>query len=129
MTGLLVDENAPRCLVEALREAGYDVVWVREIRRGMNDEEIISLSIDESRVIMTFDKDFGELIYRSRRRVLGVILVRISDNEVSKRAVLDFLGKYSDTPAAMRYVDSTSLPNELDGTQDGSLPPGLCSVL
>ena len=102
MTGLLVDENAPRCLVEALREAGYDVVWVREIRRGMNDEEIISLSIDESRVIMTFDKDFGELIYRSRRRVLGVILVRISDNEVSKRAVLDFLGKYSDTPAALR---------------------------
>ena len=68
----------------------------------MNDEEIISPSIDESRVIMTFDKDFGELIYRSRRRVLGVILVRISDNEVSKRAVLDFLGKYSDTPAALR---------------------------
>jgi len=93
---LLIDENAPRCLVETLREAGYDITWIRELRRGMSDDEIISLSNEESRAIMTFDKDFGELVYRSGRIVPGIVLVRIADNEVCKRRVLDFLEEYSD---------------------------------
>ncbi|MFQ6042536.1 MAG: DUF5615 family PIN-like protein [Candidatus Poribacteria bacterium] len=39
---LLVDENAPRTIVEALRNYGYDLLWIREYRRGIADEEIVN---------------------------------------------------------------------------------------
>ncbi len=59
---LLVDENAPRTIIEALRNYGYDLLWIREYRRGIADEEIVRLSMSENRIILTFDKDFGKLI-------------------------------------------------------------------
>jgi len=64
----LVDENAPRTIVEVLRNCGYDLLWIREYRRGMADEEIVRLSISENRIILTFDKDFGELIFHKTLR-------------------------------------------------------------
>ena len=93
---LLVDENAPRIIVDALRHCRYDLLWIREHCRGMGDEDIVRLSISENRIILTFDKDFGELIYRLRvENVPGVILVRIPDNQTCKERVLAFLKEYS----------------------------------
>ncbi len=43
---LLVDENAPRTLVEMLRCYGYDLLWIREQCRGLADEKIIQLAIN-----------------------------------------------------------------------------------
>jgi len=94
---LLADENAPRNVVEALRLHGYDVLWIKEHWRGLADEKIINISISEDRVILTFDKDFGELVYRLNiQNVPGVILIRITDNRISSEKILTLLKEYGD---------------------------------
>ena len=62
---LLANENIPELAVTALRAHGYDVVWIREDAPGIDDLEILSRATHESRILITFDKDFGELIFRS----------------------------------------------------------------
>lgn len=73
---LLADENIPRAVVIILREKGYDIVSVWELRPGMGDEEVVELAVKESRIIITFDKDFGRIAL-IKHGVPGVILLRI----------------------------------------------------
>ena len=60
----LADECCDRSLVEDLRKAGYDVRYVLESDPGASDDEVLALAFDEQRIIVTEDKDFGELVYR-----------------------------------------------------------------
>lgn len=57
----LADENFPRPAVEALRRPGWDVFSVAEACPGVPDEEVAALCADQQRILLTFDKDFGEL--------------------------------------------------------------------
>ena len=63
---LLANENFPSDAVDALRERGHDVIWIRTDAPGSRDEDILARARRESRVLVTFDKDFGELAFRSR---------------------------------------------------------------
>ena len=60
---LLADENLPRRSSELLRELGYDVVTWRE-HAGISDHEVVAIANEEQRIILTFDSDFGELVFR-----------------------------------------------------------------
>jgi hypothetical protein len=74
----LANENMPRDAVEALRATGHDVAWVRELGPGMIDREVVAWSRREDRVLLTFDKDFGEIAYRSDLpATCGIILFRM----------------------------------------------------
>jgi len=73
---LLADENIPRTVVTQLRRKGYDIVSAWELEPDMSDEEVIKLAIRESRIIITFDKDF-ERIALTKPNITGVILLRI----------------------------------------------------
>jgi predicted nuclease of predicted toxin-antitoxin system len=76
---LLANENVPLDAVTALRENGHDVAWIREDARGSNDEQVLTRAQKEERILLTFDKDFGELAFRSKLPASsGVILFRIS---------------------------------------------------
>lgn len=62
----------------ALRERGHDVAWVREDMPGGADDAILSRAQTESRVVITFDKDFGALAFRwGLPATSGVVLFRI----------------------------------------------------
>jgi len=75
---LLADENVPGPLVRALIQAGCDVSWIRTIAPGISDMEVLALAVQGERVLLTFDKDFGEI---ARMATLparcGVILLRV----------------------------------------------------
>jgi predicted nuclease of predicted toxin-antitoxin system len=74
----LCDENVPRNLVNALRQHGHDVAWIREDSPGMPDSEVLALAIRESRVCLTFDKDFGQLAANtSFSSDSGIVLLRL----------------------------------------------------
>jgi predicted nuclease of predicted toxin-antitoxin system len=74
----LCDENVPRNLVDALRQHGHDVVWIREGSPGMPDAEVLALAIRERRVCLTFDKDFGQLAANtSFSSDSGIVLLRL----------------------------------------------------
>ncbi|MEF3366713.1 DUF5615 family PIN-like protein [Methylocystis sp. 9N] len=74
----LADENFPAEAVFALRRAGHDVVWICETASGASDEAILAMAISDLRILLTFDKDFGELAWRSGfARSCGIILFRL----------------------------------------------------
>jgi predicted nuclease of predicted toxin-antitoxin system len=76
---LLANENCPLPLVVRLRERGHDVAWVREVLPGAPDEQVVTRARQENRVLLTFDKDFGELAYHTGISApSGIILLRIS---------------------------------------------------
>ncbi len=63
MASFLANENAPREAVLAAPAAGFDVAWMVELQPGANDEIVLSLAQQDNRVLITFDKDFGELAH------------------------------------------------------------------
>jgi len=74
----LADENFPGDAVVQLKSAGHDVVWVRTAAPGVTDSEIVAWAVREERIVLTFDKDFGELAWRSGLPVAcGVVLFRL----------------------------------------------------
>jgi len=76
---LLANENFPLDAVEALRSAGHNVAWIREDSRGIPDDKVLLRAQEENRIVVTFDKDFGELAFRSKLpSQSGVILFRIT---------------------------------------------------
>ncbi len=74
---LLCDEGIDRGIVEALREDGYDVAYVAELAPGLTDERVLAEANRLGAVLLTRDKDFGELVFRQRRLHTGVLLVRL----------------------------------------------------
>jgi predicted nuclease of predicted toxin-antitoxin system len=64
--------------VAQLQAAGHDVVWVRDASPGSTDADIVAWAVREERIVLTFDKDFGELIWRiGLPKTSGVILFRV----------------------------------------------------
>ncbi len=75
---LLANENFPLLAVAAMRNAGHDVVWARTDMPGAADDVILHRAQDENRLVVTFDKDFGELAFRwGLPASCGVILFRL----------------------------------------------------
>lgn len=74
----LADESCDFAAVRALRGAGFDVVTVVEQSPGATDDQVIALSVQEQRVLLTEDKDFGQLVFAANRASTGVILIRFS---------------------------------------------------
>jgi predicted nuclease of predicted toxin-antitoxin system len=76
---LCANENIPEIAITALRAAGHDVLWIRESTPGANDETVLSRAQAERRVLVTFDKDFGDLVFHKGKQASeGLILFRIS---------------------------------------------------
>ena len=60
----LINENVPAAVVDALDEKGHDVTWIRTATPGLSDIEVLETAQKEKRILLTFDKDFGELTFR-----------------------------------------------------------------
>ena len=63
---LLANENFPLPSVAALRQEGHDVLSMSEHSPGMSDERVPALAHQEQRVLLTFDRDYGLLVYARR---------------------------------------------------------------
>jgi predicted nuclease of predicted toxin-antitoxin system len=76
---LLADQDVPGAVVAALRQQGHDVVWIAGDAPGSLDPEVLARAQRENRVLVTFDKDFGELAFRRGLAAsAGVVLLRIT---------------------------------------------------
>lgn len=73
---LLADESCDFAVVRALREAGFDVTAVSEVSPGAEDSVVVDLAAHEGRMLITEDKDFGQLTYAEGRATGGVLLSR-----------------------------------------------------
>jgi len=76
----LANENIPYEAILTLRDKGHDVLWIRVEAPGSSDADVLKRAIVEERILVTFDKDFGELAFRSRLPAqCGIILLRIPE--------------------------------------------------
>ena len=74
----LANENFPGAAVTALEAAGHDVVWIWTAARGATDPEVLAWAAREERILLTFDKDFGELARGSALPpACGIVLLRM----------------------------------------------------
>jgi predicted nuclease of predicted toxin-antitoxin system len=74
---LIADEGVDKPIVDILRNAGLDVLYILEINQGTDDDFILTIANSEQRILLTQDKDFGELVFRLERAHHGVILIRL----------------------------------------------------
>ena len=75
---ILADENFPGLSVQELRRLGHDVLWVRTAMPGAGDNAILARAQTEQRLLVTLDKDFGELAFGMRLPAsCGVVLFRM----------------------------------------------------
>ena len=82
----LADENFPGDIVDALRSDGHDVKWIHEFAPGAPDRDVLAYAQAEERVLLTFDKDFGELAYRAQLpATCGIVLYRLSGLPIYER--------------------------------------------
>jgi predicted nuclease of predicted toxin-antitoxin system len=85
----IADENFPGEAVAVLRASAHDVRWISEEASGASDEQVLALAESEGRVLLTFDKDFGELAWRAGLPAsCGIVLFRISAPSASIGAAL-----------------------------------------
>lgn len=125
---ILANENVPQPVVASLRTRGHDVAWITEIRRGMEDREVLALAQQEQRVVVTFDKDFGELAFAARLPAsCGVVLFRLqgaSPEVDNQRAVTALSGRddwsgvfaiIEDDRVRVRAIGNAGSPRGPDG--------------
>jgi predicted nuclease of predicted toxin-antitoxin system len=75
---LLVDEGVDFPIVEHLRGCGYDVDSILEDNPGIPDREVLDRAVSDDRILVTSDKDFGDMVFRQQYAVGGVLLLRLS---------------------------------------------------
>ncbi len=74
----LADESCDFAVTRGLRAAGHDVLAVSEEKPGSKDIEVIGFAREEERVLLTEDKDFGQLVYAGGHGGTGVVLIRFA---------------------------------------------------
>ncbi len=72
----VADESCDFAVVRALRQLGHDVTAIAEMDAGADDDFVIARAVSEQRVLLTEDKDFGQLVFASRRPAAGVVFMR-----------------------------------------------------
>jgi len=120
---LLVNENITRTVIEKLRLSGHDVFSVKESMRSAQDDTILACAQTQQRIVVTQDKDFGELAFRAQLpSSCGVILFRLSgkDRDTDNRRMLaaiesrtDWAGHFSvvtDDRLRMRPLPTAPTP-------------------
>ena len=97
----IVDECVGPSVAEFLKEMGHDVISIFDEHRGMGDIDILKMAVKKDYIVLTDDKDFGELVFKLKMSHKGIILLRLNDNRyknkisVIKKLLLGYSGRLS----------------------------------
>ena len=109
---ILVDVSAGQAIADALRALGHDVAAVRDRDPKMHDTDILAWAVAEQRLVVTMDKDFGELVFHAGMAHAGVLLLRLEGARSAEKAntVNDIISHHA-----------SKLPGRFAVYQDGHL--------
>ncbi len=77
MLNFLADVNIEKSIIDELKKSGYDIKWIAEVNPHMDDISIFKMASEENRILLTNDKDFGEIVFRQKLVTSGIVLFRI----------------------------------------------------
>jgi predicted nuclease of predicted toxin-antitoxin system len=83
---ILADESVDGQIVYRLRRDGHLVHYVAEMEPGISDDVVLGLANREAALLLTADRDFGELVYRQGRTTFGIVLVRLAGLSPARKA-------------------------------------------
>ena len=95
----LIDVGVGKKVEDFLNNEGFNIRAIRDINPRMNDKEVLNLAVLENRILITMDKDFGELVYNSGKHHAGVLILRLEDAdgdtkvEVTKKILAEYYDK------------------------------------
>ena len=94
----VADESVDQPIITHLRDNGHTVKAVVEMEPGITDETVLDLANQENAMLLTADKDFGELVFRDCRYAFGIILLRLSGlpPKAKSKIVADAISDHSD---------------------------------
>jgi predicted nuclease of predicted toxin-antitoxin system len=104
---LLANENVSATVIQALRQRGHDVLSAKESMRGESDSAVLQRARQEGRLVVTHDKDFGELAFRNCLPAeCGILLFRLTgaDPVSDNRRVLEAIESRQDWTAHFAVV-------------------------
>lgn len=76
---IVADEGVEGSIVRVLREMGHEVIYIAETQKSITDREVLALAAEHTCIVLTKDKDFGELIFRDRLTHHGIVLIRLDE--------------------------------------------------
>ena len=94
----VADESVDQPIVTVLREEGHTVLAIGEMEPSISDEAVLEIANQRGMVLLTGDKDFGELVFRDRRYAFGIVLIRLSGLTATAKAevVLSAIKEHGD---------------------------------
>ena len=111
----LANENFPAETVAWLRKQGHDVVHAATKHTGASDQELLRIACEEERILLTFDRDFGELIFHQRQPgARGIVLFRLYQQP--PRVILSFLQSFFDSDPHLEGYFTVASPGQFRQT-------------
>lgn len=83
---IVADEGVDRQIIDRLRRDGHDVIYIAELDPGIDDEAVLQDARDAEALLITADKDFGELVFRREQVTRGVVLLRLGGLDPYRKA-------------------------------------------
>ena len=104
LTRFLADENIPVKTVQTLKQKGMDIASILETSHGLRDIEVLNIANRQGRVIITFDTDFGNLVFKQKLETKGIILLRFKPKspQQTAKAIEQLLA--TKTPIEKRFI-------------------------
>ena len=85
---LIADESVDFNIVKLLRDNGYSVYAIAESNSSVSDKEVLEIAVKNKSLLLTEDKDFGELVYRFKMKHFGILLIRLANYSSTEKAGL-----------------------------------------
>ena len=94
----LIDEDISPKIATLLQQLGHSAIHIREIQLSLDDLEVLEIAVSRSSIVITEDKDFGELVFKEGKAHTGVIFLRLEDQTLinTKRVIKWLLSNYKD---------------------------------
>ncbi|MBX2898235.1 MAG: DUF5615 family PIN-like protein [Cyclobacteriaceae bacterium] len=93
MKVIVADESVDNRIIEELRSSNFDVYSIAEQHPSLSDTNVLKIAFERNALLLTEDKDFGELTFRLRLPNKGVLLIRLN-KIVEKKMVAEIVQKY-----------------------------------
>ena len=91
---IVADESVDFRIVVQLRQLGLTVYSIAEQQPSIKDEQVLALANENDALLITEDKDFGELVFRLQLPHRGILLIRIAEANQKIASVVRTIAKY-----------------------------------
>lgn len=102
----ILDENISKGVALFLNQLGHQTFRIKEINPGAEDFQVLELAVGNQAIIITLDKDFGELVFKEGKIHRGVIFLRLEDQTTGRveKALFWFLSAYPEEKIIGKFV-------------------------